>query len=88
MLQDVSDLAVHDQGAGGNGNVLKEIVEPASVTCDIRKDNVGDETLSVLEIWVAEYQENNAILITPSNKDLLSSIAKRENCPIQILDDW
>ena len=30
-------ISVHDQGAGGNGNVLKEIVEPAGATYDIRK---------------------------------------------------
>ena len=30
-------VSVHDQGAGGNGNVLKEIVEPAGATYDIRK---------------------------------------------------
>lgn len=45
------------QGAGGNGNVLKEIVDPAGATYDIRKIIVGDETLSVLEIWGSEYQE-------------------------------
>ena len=28
---------MHDQGAGGNGNVLKEIVEPAGAEYDIRK---------------------------------------------------
>lgn len=30
-------VSVHDQGAGGNGNVLKEIVEPAGAVYDIRK---------------------------------------------------
>ena len=30
-------ISVHDQGAGGNGNVLKEIVEPAGAEYDIRK---------------------------------------------------
>lgn len=30
-------ISVHDQGAGGNGNVLKEIVEPAGAVYDIRK---------------------------------------------------
>lgn len=30
-------ISVHDQGAGGNGNVLKEIVEPAGASYDIRK---------------------------------------------------
>jgi len=33
-------ISVHDQGAGGNGNVLKEIVEPAGAKYDIRKVSV------------------------------------------------
>jgi len=78
-------ISVHDQGAGGNGNVLKEIVEPAGAEYDIRKVYVGDKTMSVLEIWGAEYQENNALLIHPSSRALFTQIAKRENCPIRIL---
>lgn len=34
-------VSVHDQGAGGNGNVLKEIVEPAGADYDIRKVGSG-----------------------------------------------
>lgn len=30
-------VSVHDQGAGGNGNVLKELVEPAGAKYDIRQ---------------------------------------------------
>jgi Phosphoribosylformylglycinamidine (FGAM) synthase, synthetase domain len=41
--------------------------------------------MSVLEIWGAEYQENNALLIKPSDRDLFQAIADRENCPIRIL---
>mmetsp|Transcript_1954 Transcript_1954/g.2633 ORF Transcript_1954/g.2633 Transcript_1954/m.2633 type:complete len:1318 (-) Transcript_1954:1092-5045(-) len=78
-------ISVHDQGAGGNGNVLKEIVEPAGAEYDIRKVYLGDQTMSVLEIWGAEYQENNALLIRPCDKELFESIAKRENCPIRFL---
>lgn len=78
-------VSVHDQGAGGNGNVLKEIVEPAGAEYDVRKIYVGDNTLSVLEIWGAEYQENNALLIRPEDKELFSSLANRERCPIRIL---
>ena len=44
------------QGAGGNGNVLKEIVEPAGGKFEVRNLLVGDKSLSVLEIWGAEYQ--------------------------------
>jgi len=46
---------------------------------------VGDETLSVLEIWGAEFQENNGLLIKPEDLELFSVIAERENCPINIM---
>jgi phosphoribosylformylglycinamidine synthase len=48
---------------------------------------VGDETLSVLEIWGAEYQENNALLIKPTDQGMFQEIADRENCPIRILGE-
>jgi len=78
-------ISVHDQGAGGNGNVLKEIVEPAGAKYDIRKVYVGDDSLSVMEIWGAEYQENNALLIRPESEKLFEEIATRENCPFRVL---
>ena len=71
-------VSIHDQGAGGNCNVLKEIVEPAGARIDIRAVPVGDETLSVLEIWGAEYQENNALLIRPEHAHLFHALCKRE----------
>jgi len=43
-------VSIHDQGAGGNGNVLKEIVEPLGAQYDLRAIPVGDPTLSVLEV--------------------------------------
>lgn len=48
---------------------------------------VGDNTLSVLEIWGAEYQENNALLIRAADEASFEAIAKRENCPIRILGE-
>ncbi|DAZ94385.1 TPA: hypothetical protein N0F65_003249, partial [Lagenidium giganteum] len=88
-------VSIHDQGAGGNGNVLKEIVEvPNSKPGDanrggakyeVRNILVGDETLSVLEIWGAEYQENNALLLRPEDVDLFHKICERENCPYALL---
>jgi phosphoribosylformylglycinamidine synthase len=71
-------VSIHDQGAGGNCNVLKEIVEPEGARIDIRAVIVGDNTLSVLEIWGAEFQENNALLIRPEHADLFQSLCKRE----------
>lgn len=80
-------VSVHDQGAGGNGNILKELVDPVGAVYDIRKVNIGDETLSVLEIWGAEYQENNGLLIRPADRERFEAMAKRENCPIAIVGE-
>ncbi len=43
---------------------------------------VGDETLSVLEIWGAEYQEADALLIKPEDMTFFSSLCEREGCPV------
>ncbi len=74
-------VSIHDQGAGGNCNVLKEIVEPEGARIEIRAIPVGDETLSVLEIWGAEYQENDALLIRPEHAELFRSLCDREKVP-------
>ena len=71
-------VSIHDQGAGGNCNVLKEIVEPAGARIEVREIPVGDETLSVLEIWVAEYQEQDALLLKPEHEELFRAICERE----------
>ena len=42
--------ATHIQGAGGNGNVLKEIVEPLGARYEVAKIPLGDPTLSVMEV--------------------------------------
>jgi phosphoribosylformylglycinamidine synthase len=77
--------SIHDQGAGGNCNVVKEIVHPAGAKIDIRKIQVGDNTLSVLEIWGAEYQEQNALLLKPEHEQLFKSLCDRERIPFAII---
>ncbi|XP_078050163.1 phosphoribosylformylglycinamidine synthase [Augochlora pura] len=78
-------LSIHDQGAGGNGNVLKELVEPAGAVIFTKKFELGDPSISTLELWGAEYQENDAILCKPEDVDLLKEIATREKCPINFV---
>lgn len=77
-------LAIHDQGAGGNGNVLKELVEPgfAGAVIFSKEFQLGDPTINALELWGAEYQENNAILCKMEDRSLLEEICNRERCPI------
>ncbi|MGE5173549.1 MAG: phosphoribosylformylglycinamidine synthase [Betaproteobacteria bacterium] len=77
--------SIHDQGAGGNCNVVKEIVHPAGARIEIRKIQVGDNTLSVLEIWGAEYQEQNALLLKPEHEGLFKSLCAREKVPMAVI---
>jgi phosphoribosylformylglycinamidine synthase len=71
-------ISIHDQGAGGNCNVLKELVEPAGARIEVRDIPVGDETLSVMEIWGAEYQEDDALLLRPEHRELFQTLCDRE----------
>jgi len=77
--------SIHDQGAGGNGNVLKEIVEPNGATIYTKAFTLGDPTIDTIELWSAEYQESNAILIYEKDKTLLQKISLREKCPIDFV---
>lgn len=67
------------------GNVLKEIAEPAGALIQASKFQLGDPTLSVLELWGAEYQESNAILISAHDQGLVQKIADRERCPVNFV---
>jgi phosphoribosylformylglycinamidine synthase len=78
---------IHDQGAGGPGNVLKETVENSGGKIDIRKIKVGDPTMSVLEIYVAEYQERNGFLIRPQNINEFQAICDREKVNCEVLGE-
>ena len=78
-------VSVHDQGAGGNCNVVKEIIYPAGAKIEVRKIQLGDKTLSVLEIWGAEYQEQNALLIKPEHFDIIHEMCLREKVPCAVI---
>ncbi|XP_029462717.1 phosphoribosylformylglycinamidine synthase [Rhinatrema bivittatum] len=77
--------SIHDQGAGGNGNVLKELSEPAGAVIYARDFQLGDPTLSLLEIWGAEYQESNALLVHPQDEEFLRRVCRREKCPVDFV---
>lgn len=78
-------VQIHDQGAGGNCNVVKEIVYPKGAEINIQNITLGDQTMSVLEIWGAEYQENDCLLIKEEDLTLLEEICSRESCDLQVL---
>lgn len=80
-------VTIHDQGAGGNSNCVKEILNPEGGRIEIRNILVGDETLSVLEIWGAEYQEQNALLIWPEHKNMFEALCRREKVPCAFIGE-
>ncbi len=78
---------IHDQGAGGPANVLKELVEKSGGYVEVRNIRVGDPTMSVLEIYVAEYQERNGFLIRPENLKKFQDICTREKVNCEVLGE-
>ncbi|HEB02810.1 MAG TPA: phosphoribosylformylglycinamidine synthase, partial [Nitrospirae bacterium] len=48
---------------------------------------LGDATLSVLEIWGAEYQENNALLLDKENAGLFEELCAREKVPFSFVGE-
>ncbi|MBV5306860.1 MAG: phosphoribosylformylglycinamidine synthase [Desulfobulbaceae bacterium] len=78
---------IHDQGAGGPANVLKELVEKSGGRVEIRNIRVGDPTMSVLEIYVAEYQERTGFLIRPENIVRFQAICEREKVNCEVLGE-
>lgn len=80
-------IIAHDQGAGGPGNVLKELVEKSGGKVHIQRINLGDPTLSVLQIWVAEYQERFAFLIHKDRIEEFQAICDRENVKCEVLGE-
>jgi phosphoribosylformylglycinamidine synthase len=91
MGEDNPIVIVHDQGAGGPANVLKELVEQYGGKIGIRKITTGDPTLSVSEIWICEFQERNGFIIEPERIEEFQAICAREkvNCEIlgEVTDD-
>lgn len=91
VVQSISNLIknpiiqIHDQGAGGMGNVTKEIVNPLGAIINLDNVILGDKTMSALEIWSSEHQEQNTMLITSENLNFISKIAERENCPLAVV---
>ena len=57
---------------------------PVDISVHMYQVKVGDETLSVLEIWGAEYQENDCILIPQEKRELLEEVCLRERTFMQV----
>ena len=82
-MEDNPILSIHDQGAGGLANVVKEIVYPKGATIYLDNVTLGDTTMKPLDIWCSEFQESDVLLV--NNIKILEKICKRENICCDIL---
>jgi phosphoribosylformylglycinamidine synthase len=80
-------VSIHDQGAGGPCNVVTELVDPAGGRIEVRQIRLGDKTMSVLEIWGAEYQERVALLLQPDRLTEFQAICAREKVACEVLGE-
>ena len=75
---------IHDQGAGGLGNVVKELVEPYSAEIDL-STLPHAPGMTTLECWLSEYQEQMVFTAPAGNLDELKRLAAREGCGLFVL---
>ena len=88
-------MLMRDKTCNGNyvcyfpraGNVLKEISEPAGAVIRVKDFMLGDPTISVLELWGAEYQESNALLVHADDRQTLQDICDREKVPVSFVGE-
>ena len=54
--------------------MLKELVEPEGAVVYTKEFQLGDPTITTLELWGAEYQENDALLCSKENRPILEGM--------------
>ena len=61
-------------------NVLKELLEDVGGVVFAKDITKADPSMTLLELWVSEYQESNAVIINPSLLPIIEKVARRERC--------
>lgn len=75
---------IHDQGAGGLGNVITELLDgwDADINLEMIIKAPG---MSSIEIWLSEFQEQLLFICPPENYPILEKLSCREGILIQHL---
>jgi phosphoribosylformylglycinamidine synthase len=77
---------IHDQGAGGLGNVVTELISPYDCIINIAQLPSADG-MNTLECWLSEYQEQMVFICHPDNYNILLNIAKSEGVKVYKLGE-
>merc|ERR1711991_956879 len=80
-------ISIHDQGAGGLANVIKEIVYPFGATINLNNVTLGDKQMQPVEIWCSEFQESDVLLINKRHLSILQKSCDVENICLDVLGE-
>jgi phosphoribosylformylglycinamidine synthase len=78
-------VSIHDLGAVGLMNGLKELGETSGITINIDKVTLGDPYMSLTHIMLAEAQERFVAVLKKRDVQWLLDTCKREKCNCDIL---
>lgn len=78
---------LHDQGAGGVGNLFAELVSSLGATLDLGKLNLGDPAIRRVEKLLGESQEGFGVAIKKEDLPVLAEICARERVPLEVLGE-
>ena len=74
-------VSIHDQGAGGNCNVLKELVEPPGPDRGPRHPGRRRHALRRWRSGAPSTRRQDALLLRPGHADLFQALCDREKVP-------
>jgi phosphoribosylformylglycinamidine synthase len=78
---------ITDQGAGGPSNAITELISKVGAMIYLGNFRIADALMTDTEVWIAEAQEQHALLVDKSNIERLKKICKKHNCPIEIVGE-
>jgi phosphoribosylformylglycinamidine synthase len=87
MNEDNPIISIHDQGAGGLANVVKEIVYPIGAIINLENVTVGDKNLQPVEIWCSEFQESDVLVIHKDNFNIVKDICIKEGVILDVIGE-
>lgn len=76
---------IHDQGAGGLGNMSNELIGFAGGRVYLGAVRVDDPAMGDVKVYVAEWQESQGLLIHPDDLDMFLAICARESCTADVI---
>ena len=76
---------IHDQGAGGLGNMTSELIGEEGGCIFLGAVTTDDPSMGDIKVYVAEWQESQGLVIEESRLGEFRAICQRENCTCDVI---